>query len=459
MNTSKTLSLLLLLSAAAHAQETPGLVNSNYFVSSAFVINPSASADSKTFMQYNLVAGDAYLGNNLVFLPHFKWSLPALQSALSSTPGIDMTKRPKFAAAMASVEGPAFVISKNNFGLGFFVRARAEADFKLGSMYEAASLLVQDLQNAGSTDVNIRNTRAAAMAWTELGLNYSYLIKKTRKSTLSVGANLKALLGAGYAFANLKTISGWYNDSIVQVNTFNSSFKYSMLNYQAGKGLGLDIGLTYKKMLGNAHNYFSNSVRCNCEQMNYHYLFSLSLHDVGLMRFKNANLGSYETTGTFYTGGKDTTYLKKISELQNLSFRQKNIFASLPSELVARFDYNFNNGIYTSATVYKNLVHSGLSGVRGSNLFQVAPRFEHKLFEFSVPLSFIDFKKPITGAFMRVGTFGIGIDNIAPLLYKSNVSKAGVYFKWSVSLNKNPACKQKKYKPVECPTKILSTKK
>src|ERR1700712_3505373 len=121
--------LYLLTVFAAGAQERLGITNSNYSSTNSIFLNPSSSVDSRTYMQLNLAGLNVYEMNNLVYLPAFSiWGVK--KTGEVPDPKTNSLNLKKFLSLVASAEGPAFIISKRNYGLGFFVRARGVGEAK-----------------------------------------------------------------------------------------------------------------------------------------------------------------------------------------------------------------------------------------------------------------------------------------------------------------------------------------
>ena len=125
------------------------------------------------------------------------------------------------------------------------------------------------------------------------------------------------------------------------------------------------------------------------------------------------------------------------------------IWASLPTALCAQGDWNLNHHFYVSGVIIKNLVPTRMVGVQRANLFSVAPRFEHRQVEFSMPLTFHRFIYPQLGFAIRLRTFVLGFDNVLPFIVSKKTYGLNVYFNLGISIFNNPACRKKDPKPEE----------
>ncbi len=442
------------LPALLEAQEKWGSANSNYLSTASIFLNPSSSVDSKTYMQLNLAGANAYAMNNVAYLRNFWIYDLKRNSAYTPTIGLNLQKLPKFAYANASVDGPAFVISKRNYGAGLFVRARGVADARVGSLATLGSYLVQEGTNRSDTYLNFKNTRASEMSWMEYGGNFGLMLKRERNTLISGGINLRYITGVNMMYGRFSELNGYYNNTMIHIQDMEAVYKYNTAAFNSGRGAATDIGFTYKKMTEPVNNYYANSTRCNCRQIDYVYKLGVTLRDIGYIRFdKNAYAGTSSGSGNFYTDRNDTSYVSAIQSFTNSPSSARPFVASLPASAVVQFDYNFLNGIYLNVTAVKNLVPNSVTGVRANDVLAISPRFEVQNFEVSMPLTLQKYIYPQLGLAMRYRGFAWGVDNMLPFVMSKNTYGAGVYFNWTISLFKNPACSKKPKRVDFCPTK------
>ncbi len=438
-------------------QDRLGTSNSNYMSTQSIFMNPSSSVDSKTYMQLNLAGVNTFLMSNIVYAKDFSVYGHKNNEAYIQNLGFNSSRLPKFAYGSVNADGPAFVLSQGKYGFGVFVRGRSVVNVRAGSILSASSLSIQDNLNAGTTYVNLKNTKAATMSWLEYGGNFGMMIHRTRNTLLSGGINLRYLSGLNLMYANMTDLSGSYNDSLITVTNMSGKIRFTDLTYHAGRGLGMDIGVTFKKMQGNSSSYYPNSVRCACKTIDYKYKVGVALKDIGFIRFKNTTSSANVTgSGSYYTDRNDVSYLTALEQLSSTSFSDKPILASLPAALVAQLDWNFENHLYVNSTLVKSALPAGLTGVQSANYISVAPRYEWHNFEVSTPFTLQNFIYPLVGLGLRYRTFTIGVDNIIPFLKAKDTYGMGIYFSVGISLFKNPACKTKVRKVDSCPTKTLS---
>jgi len=452
----KVLSVLVLFSICKiKAQEKIGITNSNYSSTNSIFLNPSSSVDSKTYMQLNLAGASAFFYNNIAYLPWFSvWRLKRHRDI--QYPEISDLKLKKFIYANAGIDGPAFVMSKGEYGAGVFARVRSVAEVKRVPYELTNALLVGNpYDNFPKEDnVDIKKIRASNMTWAEYGLNAGKMIKKDRKDLFIVGANLKYITGINIFYTYIGRIKGFYNDTMVRVDEISGKLKYNQPAWNSGRGFGADIGFTYKKMLKTIDSYFPHTNRSGCKNIDYKFKAAVSLRDLGYVRFTGSNfLADLNASGEF-TQTLDTTQEMVVADL-NLSIRSGKVLATLPTNISAQFDWNFENHIYLNGTIVKNLVPNSFTGVQSANLISICPRYEFKQFEVAMPFTLQKFMYPQLGFAFRIRSFVLGFDNIFPVLFmKPKTYGMGVYFNLAISLFKNPSCR-KSQRAVFCPPILM----
>lgn len=451
----------IITSLYSRGQERLGISNSNYSSTNSIFLNPSSSVDSRTYMQLNLVGVNAYAMTNMGYIPDFSlWNV-------KRTGGVEDLKVAdnkfrKFAFANFSVEGPAFVISKRNYGAGFFVRARSVVNARR-LPFQVVNIIAgqdPDYSAVNTFSTNIRNAQISNMSWVEYGGNFGLMVLKKRTDMVTVGGSLRYLTGINVAYANVARLKGYVNDTILQLDDFRGTLRYNEPGWNTGRGWGLDLGVTYKKMLSNVDGYQANSEVSNCTYIDYKYKLAASLRDIGYIRFKkNTNRTGVDAAGTINTYRGDSTYADLVQYNLHTTLDNNPILATLPTVLSVQFDYNFGNHFYLNATATKNLVPNRATGVQNTNLISFCPRYEFRQFEVAMPVTLQRYIYPQLGFAFRVRTFVLGFDNLFPLIFKKKTYGVNLYFSIGISLFKNPACKTKVRNVDYCPPKIKTPKR
>jgi hypothetical protein len=460
MKKSFILWLCIFITGLSYAQEKLGIANSNYSSTNSIFLNPSSSVDSRTYIQVNLIGLNAYEMNNTAYLPKFNlWS--TIRNNERTNFKANSLKLKKFVLFSALADGPAFVMSKRRYGLGFFVRARLVGEIKRVP-YELANGLLGLTPDPTITypyEVDLKNMRLSNMAWVEYGANFGMMVKRDRDNLLSVGGNLKYLTGLSIAYANLLQLKGTATDLGLEVDKLKGKLRFSDFGWATGRGIGLDIGFTYKKMLEIVNKYYAHSTRSNCNFIDYKYKLGVSLRDVGAISFrKSTTKMDVDGAGSIRLTGRPD-YQSEIQNNFKTTITNNPILASLPTALSVQFDWNFENYIYLNTTVIKNIVPNRLVGGQGSNLISICPRVEFKQIEVAMPLTFQKFIYPQLGFALRIRTFVLGFDNVFPLIIKKNTYGLNAYFNIGFSRFINRACNTGSSSVDDCSAKFKSGKK
>jgi hypothetical protein len=431
--------ILLLCSAVSTAQDREGIILSNYHPVTGTYFNPSASVDSRAFIQVNLVGVNAGVYTNLLYLQQFSVIKTAQNPVMPQIKPVSGTKS-KFLHLQALADGPSFYCSTNKYGFGFFTRGRAVADFRR-IPYQFTSFIFDGQEPAKEPEFSVRNGRMSEMSWLEYGLNFGYMVKRRRYDLFTAGINIKYLTGLNLQYLNLKRLDGTSNDVAINISQIEGVYKAVDFAFGSGKGLGTDMGFTYKRMLKEIDTYVAHSKQSssNCKIVDYKFKVGVSLRDLGYISFKKGtNTVQLVGSGTIYQDGKVEEQIRAKFSVDEAS--QAKTRALLPFALALNGDYNLGYSFYIGAALQKGLLPNGSVGVLASDFVAIAPRFETRHIEVAIPFSLKRFNTPELGLALRIRSFVIGVDNLLPMIASSNTRAAGVYFNLGWTLFKNPKC-------------------
>lgn len=444
----------VIIQVTCYTQERLGITNSNYYSTASIHLNPSSSVDCRTYMQFHIVGINLYAKTNFAYLPNFNIKQAVDPPDLVRTTG----NNKKYLYLNGSVEGPAFIISKRTYGVGFFLRARTVIDMRRVS-YELASALLNgnefiSVENRDLLGQDFKNAKLSSMSWAEYGVNFGKMVVRDRNKLIAFGGNLKYLTGINILYANIKKFDSYNNDNgSFGVNDLEAKVLRNSGRWKAGRGVGIDLGVTYKLMENYVDKYYANSKLSNCNFVDYKYKLGLSLRDAGFVRFKGGTVDTrVNGSGHFDPYRFDTSFVESmLYNFNNTTKFEKPILASLPTNLTGQFDYNFDNFIYLNLTLVKNLVPTRITGVQSPDLFSICPRVELRQVEVALPLTFQRFIHPQLGLGLRYRSFVIGVDNVFPVFMKVNTYGINFYFSLAVSIFRNSACNTKRSSVSDCP--------
>src|SRR5690606_5859128 len=159
----------------------------------------------------------------------------------------------------------------------FFVSARSIFHVRRLPHQLASLVLSQEPIGLNLAEVNLRNAGFHNMSWLEGGINFSYIINKNEKGMLQLGMNAYYIIGFNYLHGRMQSMQGQYSDTLIRLSSIQAQMVRNTPAFNSGRGMGIDLGLTYKRMLGDVSNYMANSQRSNCRFIDYKYKLAFTL--------------------------------------------------------------------------------------------------------------------------------------------------------------------------------------
>ena len=376
------------------AQEMQGIVNSNYSGVNGISMNPSLMADSKLYLDINILATDIFY----------------------------QTDARTNAYANFRLNGPSVMLNAGRHAFAISDAVRTAISFKE---------VVKSNNNASS----FNEYKVAGLAWGEIDLSYAYEFKREERNVWSGGITLKPLFGAGGAyFANYS--NGYEFSSSIPQNITSTGVSGSG-GMGSGKGFGFDIGVAYEKK-HRPVNLLTYNKLSQQKFQDYDFRISASLIDLGSIKFsKNVNGTNFNNNlkGSL-PGLIDTSKYNDLTDSSNYysnsSLTKQSFSMNLPAAFCLQFDYHYKSNWYFNGTFVKGLNFSN-SFVRRPTMIAVTPRFEKRWFEVNLPLSASDMKYFRLGLSFRFWNFTIGSDNLIGSLGAG--SKAGLDIYASLKIN------------------------
>ena len=442
---------LMLVPLLGQAQERFGLSNSNYSGTTGTFLNPSSIVDNKVWLDIRLMGAGAWLHNNFLHIPN-STAYPYLNGSTTPQYGdnYDNNKLNRHVYMQGHVTGPAgqLNIGEHAFAIGTSVRTYTNVN-RVPADLAKLSIEGFDYLSLQNQDLSARNMSVDHISFAEISLTYGKILRKDHLGILTGAASLKLLSGitsAHFRADNLNYLVNDTNDMVVA--DFDGRLKYADPAWMAGKGLGLDIGFTYKRTTESASSYVPHSKYNGCRSLDYIYKIGVSLLDVGYVRFKNANAAdvSYsDGQGVLNTNISNpqtfNTSLDGLVVEEGSSTVKDRYTQHLPTAVSVQFDYHFKKHIYFNLSGVQNILPSKYTGVIRPNIVSASARFEHKLFELAMPISLIEYRYPTVGLMARVWGISVGSDILTPFLFKHNIYRADVYFNINIPIYKSPTCR------------------
>jgi hypothetical protein len=201
-----------------------------------------------------------------------------------------------------------------------------------------------------------------------------------------------------------------------------------------GKGMGVDLGITYQvKLEGHSNDRYQVA----CEQPFEPYLFRIgvSLLDIGYIKYnKNTRfielIDAQARWEAFVDEPLDNIdyILNRVDQEINPSNLTRDAFrVMLPAAASAQLDIRMNKDFYINSSWIQPLVISPATIARPSQ-FSITPRYESRDFEVAVPLTFYEYKYPRLGLSMRLANLVVGTDKLGGFFGLNHFTGMDFYF-------------------------------
>lgn len=468
-----------LLPGVASAQYFLGVSGSNYAGTNGLYLNPAGVADSRHQVFVNLVSNDLFLTNN-----YLAWSAPySLLGLMTNTVAKRhrnsrgqilyrdtylaerLNGRAKHLRFGGDLRGPSVLVTLNDRH-GFALTSRLRTNLNVTDVNEPAARLIR----YGTTNEKIpaeafgQRLNLNATGAFELAATYGRVLQNDEDRFIKVGLTAKRLIGlyTAHLLANdidyrfepdarmprrtnvrLETLTakyGYTEEGAFQ--NFNLTPAWLLGRAPAGAGWGVDLGMIYEHRPD--HRKYSyrdrNQRRYDPSKNKYQYRLSLSLLDLGGMRFRNpAYVNHYQvqrqnvlfTENNFVDiGGVDDVFagIDQTLELTD-SDRQTSFWKTLPTALHAGLDYKIRERVYVNTVWVQSLTSNRTLTMDLPSVLAVVPRYETKWFEAALPVALADNYSRLTlGASLRLGPIFLGTDHLGGVLNLGNPRGLDLYF-------------------------------
>ncbi len=444
------------------SQNTFGSINSNYSPTNGVSINPSSTANAKTFLDINLIGFGAYANNNLLFLPQnnffsllttgtkpTKSDLFYDQNTLNQKEVINLYSR-------IFIAGPGFTLVHGDHSGGLSFNARSytaiqNIPYFIGGFAQHG---LTDFPRQQGIDYEAKNMRFASLNFLEIKASYAYTFYKKDKNLLAAGISIKKFYSLAGSAANIDDLAfNIHNDSLLSVQKFDADRMSTSGGLYRKGGMGLDLGITYQKMLVNSGGYLPHTVKSGCRYIPYKYKVGLSIIDIGSVKFDKTqityngyNYKDIEINGFNNITTNPDSVASIFSNQDDLKtgLVKKTNKIMLPTFISAQVDYNlWASAVYINAMIIQGIPHSSTKfGIRHANSLSITPRFETRLVDFALPFSLYEYSKAQLGMSFRVGPFTIGSDKFINCIINSDLYGGDIYMYFKAPIVYHPKCRE-----------------
>lgn len=445
------------LSVWSKAQDQLGIAGSTRSPINTVWNNPSTIVDSRALIDVNLVGVNVFGRNDLAYLDGKSFSFATASQI--TTPLFQDNKKRYHVYADAQVHGPSvyFAVKQHSFALLSSYRVVSDVRGLPGEITDYIPEGLNNSQYMGQVR-QVKDLRAHALAWGEVGLSYGTIISRQGNAIWQLGVTAKRLFGTSGVGLRLDDWTYVVRDSSnLETSIFRGEYGFNdptQGGYLSGRGWGGDIGITYKVRKSESSSYKPHSP---CTDGDFLYRIGFSILDIGRINFKGPFYRNIfdQSEGSQWENysGSEADDVADLDSLINDNFNlakqnadNERFVMRLPTAFSAFIDYNLTRGFYIYGTATLGLPRKANLGVQRAAYLGVAPRWEKKRFEVSVPLSLYEWRHPQMGLCFRFNSIIIGSDNLGWLLFNQDIYGADVYVALKYTIFRHPKCRTKKDK-------------
>jgi len=475
--------ILLLKNISVSGQEMLGTTLGNYAGINGLQLNPSALHNSKTYLEIQLLGMDVFVQNNYLYMKKSEYRFTNLFKSGYQWPthpedyGTEVrnfyhysstTHKNAFVQTRVNGPGAMLIWGPHAFALTTSVRTVVSL---VNVPYDLANFIYLGINYKPQQNITYNDhgpIKATGLSWAEIGISYSNTFYARGFNILSGGISVKRLLGVGGMYINTNQLNyNIPNDSTVDIKNMTAEMGFSLpINYDAntpmisplfkGGGFGVDAGITYTRLTRPHQTQYFNSL-CAQPHEDYLYRVGVALIDVGGIDFSNNavkmkidNRPSYWENVTGMKFGTINQFLDTISYKfygnTTSAYAGNHFTLWLPSALSAQFDYHFREYWYVNASLILGFPISKAAISRPAEV-SIAPRYETRAFEASMPISFYNWQLARMGLAIRYYWLTVGTDKLGGFFHFSDLTGFDFYFSLKLFFNKGN-CHEKG--PVHC---------
>ncbi|MCC6726944.1 MAG: hypothetical protein IT258_20755 [Saprospiraceae bacterium] len=452
-HTAIVFAVSLMLCTTVFSQEQLGLRLETYAGVSSLAINPTGNLNNPLKWDVSLVGAGVFLENNYVFLKNtsllrlyrHRNDAEFILAEDKEGPTADKVfiadffnnRAKRFAVVNAIAMGPALAVRiGHQHSVGIFANNRT-----MGGSVNIPNQFSYYKYDARpfNESFEIPKFQVAEMSWREFGLNYAFSVP-VRKGAVGLGLSLKFIRGIDATF--LETLSPYQHTrqpgNIITAGLPNSQFGFAqgtsfqnniIIDKASGRGLGLDLGISYQAkgsklklsaaLMDLGRIKFDNDAQAH--RLDLDSTISIDLDDYGQFKSKDELEQIVNNFGKNSLSDPDAT-------LDGTSFKM-----ALPAALNLQADYAVTEQFYVNALLMQRLP-SLQPGPKRGNLLAITPRWQHRWFSASLPVSVYNWSRVHVGFAARLGWLVIGSDNMASWFFNKNLTGTDFY----IALKVNP---------------------
>ena len=311
-----------------------------------------------------------------------------------------------------------------------------------------------DFKKVFDQQINDEKLNLSMNSWIEYNLNYAQILSDKEEHFFKVGGKLKFLQGVGSFYLHSKNLNfNIKNDSTANAISGDFDYGYSdnlggfvepdndaeefsgsnIKDFTSKLGLGVDVGVVYEwrpdwqqykyEMDGETDLWMRDKNK-------YKLRVGFAVNDIGGMRYEKGgmsnnfsiNVGLFDLTKFDDTQGftsLDST-LTSFVDSSFVTFNNsddREFYMNLPTHANFDVDYHIYKNFYANFYTRINLIfNSDANAVHYPTSFALTPRFDHRKWGVSLPLSLNGVSGFRTGLALRLWMINIGTGDLKPLI-------------------------------------------
>lgn len=426
-------------------------------------LNPASIADSRYRFHMNVVGANVDFYNTFFSTDESIISLAnnLKDSTFFADHVFKNIKRPTNSLYLNNeILGPSFLVNLGDYtAIGFSYKIRTYFNMD-GLDSPLAQLMMSKLDKEDLWKMKIDNKSLSiqTMSWVEYAGNYARVLYDKEEHFVKVGGRLKLLQGLQaaymfvdnlhYKFENSDTLSLFESD-VNYGHSTNYDFKDDQLGYKfvSNPGVGFDLGVEYEwrpKWQDYKYKMDGRDDIWRGDKNKYKLKAGLSVLDVGRIKFQkgtysrdfHADIDLWDISNLAIKGVTDFDSIIH-STFNYLQGDNGEFKMNLPTKVVANVDYNIGKGFYANGMAYMAFqFKNDINKVHDFTNFSITPRFEHRLFGFSLPMSYSGYAKFRAGLGLQLGPIMLGTSNLAGLLGMGQNYGGDAYFVANIPIGK-----------------------
>tara|TARA_B100000795_G_scaffold202267_1_gene156013 strand:- start:1987 stop:3315 length:1329 start_codon:yes stop_codon:yes gene_type:complete len=425
---------------------------SNYSPTTSVFHNPTNVLDNKTYLDIHLIGAGTFVQNDFIYVKESEFTFLNNIILFQEWPELqyDYSNKLKSGFQNSDVQLISGAFQYKGHGFALTSRVRTFLDFR--RVPTAVSKLIQNgtggYEGLYDQVFNVDRMSVNQISYLEIGGTYSNAFYHFDHDLLAIGGSVKYLIGITGAAIELDELE--FNvvaPSLTRIFKYKGRVSYAS-GFESGSGMGLDIGLMYKKTLSNVTYYNPFARNSACEPHDYKFKFGASIVDFGYVKFTkeatfieiDADLSEAELNGDEFSFQNFGNFVKN----QFVNVVEDNEFTLLtPTALNLQADYNFENYFFASLQYTHGFFRRIGTGVQRPHVLNISGRYERKWFEASLNGGLYSFNDFRTGLGLRIFYLTIGTDNLGSMLGISDFEGTDIYFNLRFFLTSKPGCKRK----------------